>query len=105
MLELNSDNILDKQMKDNLEKLSLEFMKNPFLNGDFKHFEISILSANSEYRFRHSLNYTPSDILITYISNNSAVEILYDQIDNNFVVFNFPSACTIRFLAGKASRV
>jgi hypothetical protein len=100
MITFNLENITEPQDRENAEKLATEFKTNPFLQGNLKHFELTITKAGNDYLFRHNLGFKPMDIWITWVSDSSAVVINYEDVNKDYISFDFPSPCTIRFFAG-----
>lgn len=102
-MKLNLETITDPVIRDNFKKLQEEFYSNPFMNGNMKHFELTLTQAETNYAFKHNLGYKPKDVLITFVEDASAVTVDYDLTNKDFIYFTFPAATTIRFFAGRVA--
>jgi len=101
MIELLLDQIDDKVVRENFQKLFEPFRTNPFLSGDWKQFEVTLPIAKTGFKFAHQMSFTPKDVFVTCILPDSAtVAVKYDQIDKTNIVFDASGPVTFRFIAG-----
>lgn len=103
-LRFNLNQIEDECVRDNLRQL-LQFLREvPFLSGSFKAFEEVITRPSTTYKIKHLLGFQPTDVLLTWVSDNSAVSVNYKLTDKDYIVLNVSSKCTVRFLAGSVPK-
>lgn len=67
---------------------------------DFKFTELSFGGAQENFKFGHGLNYTPKDILFTYLAGDALVKFNVGLFDSTNLDISVTEACTIRFFYG-----
>lgn len=64
MQDISLEKIGDKEVREALSVVKDVFSNAPFLQGDWKFFEISF-NTNGTYKIAHSMSFTPKDVLTT----------------------------------------
>ena len=98
------DAIEDEETRKNFQRLSSLVQSNPFLNSEFRHFEVTLNQADSAYRLYHGLGFVPKDIVLTNVSDGATVTVTYASVTRDYVQFNVSAACTFRCLIGAVVR-
>lgn len=99
-MDLNVDPIGDARTRENFQKIIEEFGKNPFLKGTFRVFESSPKKADTSHKIIHGLGFAPTDIIITFISNDATVRPVFSDVTRTVIAFDVSKECTFRCLAG-----
>ena len=103
MLKLFEGEIQDVPTERSFREL-LKFINfQPFLKGTWRHLEIVIDGAKTNYKVEHQLGVLVTDIIVTYQSVNGALTINYANITDTYLDFTTSTAVTIRCFVGKYS--
>ena len=100
MLNIRLEKIKDDELRDIFRTLIQEWNDQNFLNGRFKHYEITFSDAVTNYRHPHNLGFVPKDVFITSQSGIGVAEFNYELFDKTFFDITTSDACTVRFFAG-----
>jgi hypothetical protein len=100
---LDSENIADMAVRECMEKISEVLNASPFNTGELKVFEYSVTNTSSTIKIRHRFNFTPTDVWVSWASNNATITIKYDEIDETFLAFTASAASKVRLIAGRIS--
>jgi hypothetical protein len=101
LIFLDSEKIGDPYARENLEKISEILNSNPLIRGDFKSFEFTVTQTGSIIKVRHNLRYTPTDVFVSWVTNDSTIVLKYDQIDDEFLAFTSSQECRLRLIIGR----
>lgn len=100
--QLNKDDPdLNELIRQNFIKLQSLIAEDPFLSGSFKHTEIILTKAVTNYKFAHNLNFIPRDIIQTFLTEGVTLTWKYDHFDRTNILFTTSAACTVRFFVGR----
>ena len=102
-LNLLLDQIEDEISRENFQKLQEVFSDNPWLDGSWKHYDVTIDKPSANYKFKHNLNFVPTDAIITNVSAGATVTFNYENFDITNIELDISAACKIRFLLGGVS--
>jgi hypothetical protein len=93
--------IEDQFVQDNFKKIETFMREFPFavINMDF--YEIIFAGPFTNYKHKHSLNFTPKDVIMTHNLNNATVTFNYSLFDSVNIDLTVSAATTIRFLLGR----
>lgn len=101
MLKLFDNEISDIATERSFRELTKFINTQPFLLGQWRHMEVVIPGARTNYKVEHKLDFTPQDFILTYQSVNGALTINYANITNRYLDFTTTGAITIRFFVGR----
>lgn len=100
--ELKPDSANFNQMvQDNFRTLEDYLKKEPFLNGEFNHYELSFDAAVTNQKFQHRLTFVPKDIIQTFLTEGITLTWKYNSFDASTIEFSTNGACTVRFFVGR----
>lgn len=105
MIKFHLSRIEDVSIQKNFEILRDFSNKNPFMKGSFRHIEFEVPATGSNLKYRHSLGFTPKDVLLTS-QVGGTITFLYNSFDNEFIYFNATvstSPLTVRAFLGTYS--
>jgi hypothetical protein len=93
--------ISDTYIRKNFELLR-DFFANEaaLLRGQFKFIEITVPSAQANYKVAHSLGFQPKDVLVTSLTGAGAVTWNYSLFDRDNLDLTTTGACVIRAFIG-----
>lgn len=99
--QLNLSDLPDGPIKDNFLMLQEIFDESIWENMVSTRIEYTFDAAITNEKIAHGLGFTPTDILLTYVSPDSGVTVTwnYDEFDRDFIDVTVSAACTIRFIA------
>lgn len=100
---LDSEKIEDANVRECMEKISEVLNASPFNTGELKVFDFEVTNTSSTIKVRHRFSFTPTDVWVSWVSNNATVAIKYDEIDDTFLAFTASAACKVRIIAGRIS--
>lgn len=95
------DNIQDPYIRETFRLIDKYFRDTDFFNGEFKHYEIVLSKAVTDYQFSHNLGFVPKDVLTTFISGGATLTWKYDNFTRTYVQFTTSAATTIRCFIGR----
>lgn len=98
---LNVRDIEDSVASKNFEALNRLLAVSPFFKMDGEVREIEISQGTNKYR--HSLGYTPKDIILSYNKNNSQLVFNYENFDDIFISITSSAATIVRCIIGRIS--
>lgn len=58
------------------------------------------ITSDNTFYLKHNLSFIPKDFIITSVSNEATVTILYDETDEDFVYIEADGDCTVRMFMG-----
>lgn len=93
--------IVEKLVRDNFETVQKTINDEPILRGNFKHFEITVNRQVDNLRYKHTLGFTPRDVITTYVSDQESVIWNYSSFTSQFLDITTSGACTIRAFIGR----
>lgn len=100
--QLNKDDPeLNENIRENFRQLKILLKENPFLSGEFRHYEMVLPQAVTNAKFAHNFNFIPRDIIQTFLTEGVTLTWKYDHFDRTNLQFTASAACTVRFLAGR----
>lgn len=97
-LELILKDVDDEYVRENFSRIARSLQDEVLGRANWKFFSISLPAGLT--RFKHSLGYTPKDILLTSVTNSETVVFKYDNFDQTHIELEASGACTVRFFAG-----
>jgi hypothetical protein len=94
--------IKDGSVQENFRRLDGFIRTSPFLQGEFKHYEVSFSAPSypSQVDFVHNLGFVPRDLLESF-REGGAVTWLYSQFDREKIYATITAAVTVRFFLGR----
>lgn len=101
MLRLFESDITDVPIQRSFREVINFVNTQPFLLGEWRHMEVIIPGARTNYKVEHQLSFTPKDLILTYQSVNGALTINYANITNTYLDFTSTGGLTIRFFVGR----
>jgi hypothetical protein len=99
-VDLILKDINDPYVRENFARLSRYLNDQTILAGNWAFYRIEVPSATQNFEFRHSLTFTPKDIIVLSIDGNKNVDFRFDLFTTEFIVFSTEGACSFRILAG-----
>jgi hypothetical protein len=100
---LDSEQIGDPLAREALEKISEVLNASPLLTGNLKVFEFDVTNTSTTIKIRHRFSFAPTDVWVSWVTNNATISIKYDEIDETFLAFTASAACKVRLIAGRIS--
>jgi hypothetical protein len=92
----------EQYFRRNFQLLQDQFnTKEPILKGEWKFFKINVPGAITNFKFRHNLTFTPTDIIQTSIIGVGAITFNYDKFDNINLDVTTTGACVVRAFVGR----
>ena len=100
---------LDSDTRENFESIEEYIINKSFDKTGWEFAEILIEGdfSSSSYKFKHNSSFLPKDVMITSVrslpeeSSAGTVEVLYDEIDSDFIYFSCTSpGAVVRFFFG-----
>lgn len=88
-------------LQDNFASLESFFKGEPFLNGEFRHYELVFTVAVTDYKFQHRMSFIPKDIIQTFLTEGVTLTWAYDDFDRTNIKFTTSAPCTVRFFVGR----
>ena len=105
MIDLKIDGILDPVVRENTQKLQLEFETNPIIKGQWRLVEIALNGVVTNFKYPHYLKFTPKDIIQLSKTGSGDVTYNYSLFDRNNIDLTTTGAVTVRLLVGKAGEL
>lgn len=99
---LNTRDVGDLVLKRNFQNL-VEYFATQSQLIDFQFLEYEFSGYQTGVKVRHSLGYTPKDVIVSHLSGSGLVTFNYDQFDSNFVVISSTGPALVRFFTGTQS--
>jgi len=100
MLKLYEGDIDDLATERSFRDLLKYLNANPFVTGEWRHMEISISGAQTNYKVEHKLGFLPKDVFLTYQSA-SGLTINYANITADYLDFTTTGSVTFRLIVGR----
>lgn len=100
-LPVNDVKALVALLQQNFEDLRGFILEQPLLNGEFRHCEITLDKAVTDYKFQHRLNFIPKDVIQTFLTEGVTLTWAYDHFDRTNIQLTTSAPCTVRFLVGR----
>lgn len=104
MLNLIINELNDKLVRDNFVKLAETLDPNPFVDGQFKHFEITFTQAVTGLNIPHGLGFKPNDLIQTSKTGSGNITWNYTEFDEVNIDVTTDGACVVRVLLGRVSQ-
>jgi hypothetical protein len=79
MLDLDLNGVVDRYVRQNLQRLLEHFRKDPYLKGDFSLVEGEVDANGTGIKFKHNLKFTPKDAILTSAQWSGAIGVLTFQ--------------------------
>ena len=99
-LSLLISQLTDNLLQENFRNILNYTQSQPWLQGDWKFYEVAFTTAVTNFRFKHNLAFRPKDILLTAKTGSATVTFNYDLFSSEFLDITTDAATTIRFFAG-----
>lgn len=99
LTQLNDDFL--QKCRDNFIELDKFIKREPFLNGEFRHYELTFSAAVTNQTFQHHLSFVPKDIIQTFLTPGVTLTWAYTSFDRTNIQFTTDGACTVRFFVGR----
>lgn len=93
--------IEDQYIQENFKRIMDYGAQNPLDRANFKFFSIEFLKAETNFKYKHNLGFTPLDVIIMHNSNNVNVTLNYSSFDSNDLNITVSGATTLRCLVGR----
>lgn len=98
--------IEDPYVQENFKRIMDYGMANPLDRSNFQFFSIEIPApiapaTSVNIRYKHSLGFTPLDVIIMHNSNNAAITLNYSKFDSNELDITASGATLLRCLVGR----
>ena len=98
-LDLRTDDNETENVRDNFEKLDLEFKNHPFLGFEGKVVQADLEAGENDVA--HNLGFVPTDVFVTYYDQNSSITHVPNKWTKDRVRVNAPIAGRARLMIGK----
>jgi hypothetical protein len=103
-MTLNLEGIQDAVVRENLLKIADLLNNNPFLSGNWRHYEFLVEQPQVLGKLKHNLSFTPEDILVTGLAGDYNFTVLYHLTDENYIYFTAAGPVRVRLVAGRVDR-
>ena len=103
MLKLFEGDIEDVATERSFRELLKFVNAQIFLKGTYRHMEIEVPGARTNYKVEHKLGFTPNDAIITWQTGAGALTVNYASFDSTYMDFTTTGAVTFRIIVGKYS--
>ncbi len=90
-----------EDVREALQKIKEKIDGSVLDKGQFQFFEITVLSAVTNFRYSHKLNFTPYDVLQLSVRGVGAVTWNYEDFDETFLDLTTTGACVVRAYIGR----
>jgi len=101
LLDLILKDVDDEYVQENFFRLRKFLGAQVIFDGDFKLFDITIPSANENFKVLHGLSFTPADVISLSAQGNLNYYFKFQNFDNEKMIISANGPVRIRFLAGK----
>jgi hypothetical protein len=92
----------EQYFRRNFQLLQDQFnSKEALLKGEWRFFIISIPSALTNFKYKHNLTFTPTDIIQTSVIGVGVITFNYDKFDKENLDITTTGACTVRAFVGR----
>jgi hypothetical protein len=102
MITLNLTGILDPKVRSALTQIQNEMNTQSILQVGFKHFDVTIPGAISNYEVPHNLGFTPTDIIVTWATGSSYM-IQYEPSTSQSIYITTSGEANLRLLVGRSN--
>ena len=99
-LDLILKDIEDEYSRENFARIKSYIADQPFLQGEWEFFEISFLGVVTNFSFKHSLKFRPTDIVQTSSIGPGVVQWNYQSFSNEFLSITTTGRVTVRAFVG-----
>lgn len=103
-MKLPTNQVTDFGVRENLTQIEEEFNQLMMLPGQWKHFEITFLSAVTNFKYPHGLSFVPKDVIQTSTTGTGVVTWKYANFDRSNLVISTTGPCVVRAFIGTYSR-
>lgn len=93
--------IEDQYIQENFKRLMDYGNANPLDRSNFQFISIEIPGAVTNFKYTHSLGFTPLDVIIMHNSNNAAITLNYSKFNSNELDITASGATLLRCLVGR----
>ena len=101
-LRLFINEITDKFIRDNFQRISNFIQSQDLLAGDFKFFQLD-LDGTANQIVSHNLGFLPKDVIFLGVTDSESVTFNYDSFTRDVFSITSTGSCTVRFFAGRYS--
>lgn len=105
MRNFRIEEIEDPLVRENFQRLIEFFQQQSLLQGVFKHFQITIPQAVTNYRYRHGLGFQPKDVIQSSLTGVGALTWNYASFDKEYVSITTTGPCVVRAFIGRYEEV
>lgn len=95
--------IEDEYIRENFKTIQEVLSRATLLKGEFKHFDLSLKNAVTNFRFPHSLGYMPKDLIMTFRRGSGDITWHYDRFNGQFIELTTTGPVEVRFFLGRYS--
>jgi len=100
-LDLRTDKIVDESVRDSMQGVEVYLQAQALLQGEWKFFEINFTGEQTNLKYAHDFNFTPTDVLITSIQGDHRVVFNYELFDGTNLDITTEGPVKVRFFAGR----
>ena len=90
----------DRYVRQNFQRIQDYTDKSNILRGNLEFVEIEFTQAETNYKYKHNLDFTPNLAFLAWVSDGAAVTLNYDEFDSDNIDITVDQACTIRLFIG-----
>lgn len=101
MIDLILKDIPDLYARENFFRLQRFVNSQVFFEGNFKLFDVEILSKQASFKIKHGLDFIPEDIISLSGDGDQNYYFRFQEFDRDFIYVTTNGPVRIRFLAGK----
>ena len=100
--------IPDRKLQENFQRLQDYLTKEPVTNAQWRLFELTFDSDQSQIPIRHGLGFAPKDVIQTSLIGTGAITYHYKDFDDQNIYISVASTASsdplvVRFLLGRLS--
>lgn len=92
--------IPDDYARENFKRIDRFLNETSLLKGQWKFFEITILGAVTNLKYKHLFKFIPKDVIQTSLTGAGALTWNYSRFDRDYLDLTTTAACVIRCFVG-----
>lgn len=100
IIKLFLNEVEDQYLLENFIRLEDFINAQTFFKGQFKHFDINIPAAVTNFKFKHNLGFQPRDVIQTLLTGAGLLTWNYDKFDAKFLDITTTGPVTVRAFIG-----
>lgn len=101
MIDLFVNEVEDSNIRENFRKLENNLNNEPITSPEWVFVELTFTGAETNYKHKHNLKFTPRDVIQTSITGAGSVTFNYALFDETNIDITTDDACVVRFFLGR----